>query len=196
VLLQSLSSPTAVYSYGAGDIKMSNPLQALINRYLSDNGISRSEFSKKLGYTNVSKGLKRLDNFLITLQSPNPELPVLILKHSDISEKDLQDAIQAVLEKINDKLRKEFVPMVRIIPIYYPSLLISLKHLNIKVPKNILDLPYDEEIKVICDLYLNFRSKVEFDMPENWASGAKGFRYFRKFGEVLVFDKNCNRLSR
>ena len=174
---------------------MSNPLQKLINRYLSDNNISRANFAKQLGYTNVSKGLKRLDEFLITLKTPNPEFPALILKHSDISESDFQDAIQAVLETINDKLRKDFVPMVRVIPIYYPSLLISLMHLNIKVPENIMDLPYDQEIKVICDLYLNFRAKVEFDVPENWASGAKGFRYHRKFGETLVFDKNCQRLS-
>ncbi len=170
---------------------MSNPLQKLINRYLSDNNISRANFAKQLGYTNVSKGLKRLDEFLITLQSPNPGFPALILKHSDISESDFQDAIQAVLEKINDKLRKEFVPMVRVIPIYYPSLLISLMHLNIKVPDNILDLSYDEEIKVICNLYLDFREKVEFDVPENWGSGAKGFRYYRQFNETLVFDRDC-----
>jgi len=174
---------------------MSNPLQKLINRYLSDNNISRANFAKQLGYTNVSKGLKRLDEFLIALQSPNPELPALILKHSDISETDFQDAIQAVQLKLDDKLRKDFVPMIRVIPIYYPHPLSGMKHLNIKVPESILDLPYDQEIKVICDLYLKFRSKVEFDVPENWGSGAKGFRYFRNFGEVLVFDKNCKLLK-
>ncbi|NOQ50486.1 MAG: hypothetical protein GQ557_02315 [Mycoplasmataceae bacterium] len=175
-----------------------NPLQlqSLISNYLKKHDISRSEFAKQLGYTNISKGLKRLDNFLITLQSPNPELPALILKHSDISESEFELAYSAVLETINDKLRKDFVPMIRVIPIYYPSLLISLMHLNIKVPENIMDLSYDEEIKVICDSYLDFRAKVEFDVPENWGSGAKGFRYHRNLNETLVFDKNCKLIER
>mgnify|MGYP000476908200 CR=1 FL=1 len=168
-----------------------NQLQRLISNYLKTQNISRSKFVKKLGYTNVSKGLKRLDEFLITLKSPNPEFPVLILKNSNIPETDFQDAIQAVQLKLDDKLRKDFVPMIRVIPIYYPHPLWGMVHLNIKVPENILDLPYDQEIKMICDLYLNFRSKVEFDVPENWASGAKGFRYFRKFNQTLIFDKNC-----
>ena len=79
-----------------------NPLQSLISNYLKKHDISRSEFAKQLGYTNISKGLKRLDNFLITLQSPNPELPALILKHSDISADEFELAYLAVLEKIND----------------------------------------------------------------------------------------------
>lgn len=174
---------------------MSNPLQKLINRYLSDNGISRSDFAKQLGYTNVSKGLKRLDEFLVTLQSPNPDLPALILKHSDISKREFNLAYTAVAESINVELSKDFVPMIRVIPIYYPHPLWGMKHLNIKVPSNVLLLPYGEEIKVICDLYLNFRADVKFDVPENWASGAKGFRYHRKFDKTLVFDKSCKLLK-
>jgi hypothetical protein len=167
---------------------MSNQLQKLINRYLSENDISRANFAKQLGYTNVSKGLKRLDQYLITLQSPNSEFAALILNNTDISENEFELACSEVLEKINTELSKEFVPMIRVIPIYYPNPLIGLKFLNIKVPKNILDLSFDQEIKVICDLYLDFRPKVEFDVPENWGSGAKGFR---NFGETLIFDKNC-----
>lgn len=150
---------------------------------------------KQLGYANISKGLKRLDNFLITSELPNPEFPALILKNTEISTDEFDLAYSAVLETINDKLRKDFIPMVHITPIYYPSLLISLMHLNIKAPENILDLPYDEEIKVTCNLYLDFRAKVEFDVPENWASGVKGFRYHRKFNETLVFDRNCKLLE-
>ena len=170
---------------------MSNPLQSLISNYLKKHDISRSEFAKQLGYSNTSKGLKRLDEFLITLQSPNSEIAALILKNTDIPESEFDLAYSAVREKINDKLRKEFSPGLQVIPIYYPSLLLSLMHLELTLPENISDLSYDDEIKAICDLYLEFRAKVKFDTPKNWASGAKGFRYYREFDETLVFDKNC-----
>jgi len=121
---------------------MSNPLQSLISNYLKKYDISRSEFAKQLGYSNTSKGLKRLDEFLITLQSPNPELPALILNNSEISENEFDLAYSAVREKTNDKLRKEFSPRLQVIPIYYPSLLLSLMHLELKLPENVSDLSY------------------------------------------------------
>jgi len=185
--------PSSYHHYlflGDGDIKMSNPLQKLINRYLSDKKNKKSEFIKQLGFSNINKGARRLSAFIENPDERN-ELFKKIISFTDIPAIEFQLAIQAVQLKLDDKLRNQFVPMIRVIPIYYPHPLSGMVHLNIKVPENILDLPYDQEIKVICDLYLNFRSKVEFDVPENWGSGAKGFRYFRNFGEVLVFDKNC-----
>ena len=43
---------------------MSNPLQKLINRYLSDNNISRANFAKQLGYSNINKGARKLSAFI------------------------------------------------------------------------------------------------------------------------------------
>ena len=73
---------------------------------------------------------------------------------------------------------------------------ISLLCLIIRVPENILDLRYDDEIKVICELYLDFREKITNTESTNWASGANGFRYHRNQNETLIFDKNCKLIER
>jgi len=168
-----------------------NALQSLISNYLKSQNISRANFAKQLGYTNISKGLKRLDEYLITLKSPNPEIRNLILNNSNISEGDFDLAYSAVAEKINVELSKDFVPSIFVIPIYYPSLLMTMKLLNLKIPNNISELSYEDEIKAICNVYLDFKKKVTNISPSNWGSGELGFRYHRNFGETLVFDKNC-----
>jgi len=168
-----------------------NPLQKLINRYLSDNGVSRSEFSTLLGYRNTNKGLKRLDEFLRGLKSPNPQFAKLILNNSNISEGEFELAYSAVAESIDNERSKQFSPSIFVIPIYYPSLLITMKFLSLKIPNNISELSYEDEIKAIGNVYLDFRKKVTNTSPSNWSSGEKGFKYHRKFGETLIFDKNC-----
>jgi len=39
---------------------MSNPLQKLINRYLSENQLSKSEFIQQLGYTYINTRWQKL----------------------------------------------------------------------------------------------------------------------------------------
>lgn len=161
---------------------MSNPLQKLINRYLSDNNITRTNLAKQLGYTNVSKGLKRLDEFLITLQSPNPELPALILKQSDISADEFEIAYTAVLDAIDDQKGLEFIPMIRVTPKRRPSPIFAMIVYNIPVPENITSLDFYEELSIIRNLYKDH--KIKFPT-------STGFRYFRTYGETLEFDSDC-----
>jgi len=169
---------------------MSNPLQSLISNYLKTQHISRANFAKQLGYTNVSKGLKRLDNFCLSLKSPNPQFAELILKNTNISKTEFELAIKAILEKLNNERSQEFSPSIFVIPIYYPSLLMTMKFLSLKIPK-ISELSYEDEIKAIGNVYLDFRKKVTNTSPSNWSSGEKGFKYHRKFNQTLIFDKNC-----
>jgi len=161
---------------------MSNPLQKLVNRYLSENDISRSQFANNLGYTNVSKGLKRLDNFLLTLKSPNPEFPALILKHLGSTADEFKVAYLAVLDALDDQRRFEFTPMIRVTPKRRPSPLFLLSLYNIQVPENITNLDFDEELRIIRNLYKNH--KIKFPT-------STGFRYFRAYDcEILEFDSD------
>ncbi len=161
---------------------MSNPLQSLISNYLKTQNISRSEFAKLLGYTNTNKGLKRLDEFLITLHSPNNDIHNLILKNSEISESEFKVAYLAVLDGLDEQRAIEFTPMIRVTPKRRPSPLFLLSLYNIPVPANITNLDFDEELRIIRNLYKNH--KIKFPT-------STGFRYFRAYDcEILEFDSD------
>jgi len=168
-----------------------NPLQQLIQQYLSKNNLSRNVLIKKLGYTNTNKGLRRLDDFFINIRSPEDDFALRILQNTGIQKDQFNAAAQTIINKRHDEYRKIFKPQLKVIPISKPSLLLSLMHLNLKLPENINSLSYNEEIKVVCKLFLEFREKVKNNSPDQWASGEKGFKYYRNYGETLFFDKNC-----
>jgi len=127
-----------------------NQLQKLISNYLSTNNLKKSEFIKQLGYANISKGSRRVSEFL---ETPNPEFAELILKNTDIPESAFELAYSAVQNDLESHRKLEFIPMIRVIPKRRPSPLFSLILYNIPVPENITQLDFDEEIRIICNLY-------------------------------------------
>lgn len=184
-------SPLPV-SYGGWRHQMSNQIQKLINRYLSDNNISRSEFAKQLRYINASKGLKRLDEFLITLKSPNPEFQSLILQNTDISAIELQSAIEATQLALDDEERKAFKPSLRVIPNGRPTPIFAAGILNIEIPDGLNDLSVEKQILAVTKVFRAYQNKI--GNRKSWAY-AKGFRYFRSFDETLEFDSDCKLLK-
>ena len=54
-----------------------NPLQKFILAAMDAQHVNRSELVKKMGYTNISKGLRKLDEMLETLEGREWILPLL-----------------------------------------------------------------------------------------------------------------------
>ena len=157
---------------------MSNPLQKLINRYLSEHQLSKSSFIKQLGFSNINKGARRLSAFI---ENPDDKNPLFnkIISVADIPESEFELACSAVQDGLENQRRLEFIPMVRVIPKRRPSPLFGLIMYNIRVPEGITELDFDEEIRIICNLYQEFKIKYP---------SAQGFRYFRSYDETLEFD--------
>ena len=76
-------------------------LQKLLTTKIKERGLSRSELVRLLGYTNVSKGLRRLDGYLTALHAPSDEFVVRLLSTLEINGLEFHKALTASINKIN-----------------------------------------------------------------------------------------------
>ena len=73
------------------------PLCSLIENWLKFKGLRRVEFVKQCGYKNLSKGLRKLEEWL-EAGKIDPEIYARFSKELDINEKILKDAIEKTQE--------------------------------------------------------------------------------------------------
>ena len=72
-------------------------LQQIVNDRMRSKGLSRHQLIQQIGYTNVSKGLRRLDAYLETLTAPSDEFVSKLLDILGIDGPDLSKGIFIVL---------------------------------------------------------------------------------------------------
>ena len=194
-----------------------NALRVLIEKYLAANGMSRNTLAGKLGYRNVSKGLRVVDRYLDTLHE-KADVSVRLQRILHIPEAELSAATEQVRAAFEEKARASFRPQIHVIPSSRPTPLfvaaLASGLLEVKVPSGCGGLDFAEEINLVCDSYrqhqLNVNNEIAakahsdfssylkmIETLENegtaypWTVG-KGFRYFRSYEECLIFDRECN----
>lgn len=190
---------------------MKNALTVLVNRTLKKNEITRSQLAKLLGYKNIPKALRNLDQYFLTLNDTNNiscKLPEVL----NIPAYEFENAVYDVQSKIELKARRTFLSSIQIIPSSRPSPIFVVAMvpslLNIQV-SNIDNCNFEQELEIIFNAYknhqLNHCSKIyeggDYDeliqivekMDQDgeiypWTIG-KSYRYFRTYNQTLEFNR-------
>jgi hypothetical protein len=186
---------------GAGMKTSDSPptLQQVVNDRIKAKGLSRYQLIQQLGYTNISKGIRRMDTYLQTLEAPNDEFIIGLLSALDIGAMTFHKAMMASLSEINTKVQAErkrlFKPHIQLLIDFLPqpwfAAQIIRAHCTISVPKEINHVSFQEELSAVFSLYnervgrLSFKEKVI------------GFKYFRSHDCWLAFDGKfiCTEIS-
>ena len=184
---------------------MNTPLSVLINRYISKNNLSRNKLAQSLGYKNISKGLRNLNKYCLTLKDTNN----ISKKLSEILNiPEFENAVYDVQSKIELKARSQFKPLVQVIlsrrpsPLFVASFCPQLWHVEIPDIKN---CNFEQELQKIFKAYQkqqlkvnhrrkykhfieNIEQKDKDSRPYSWTVG-NGYRYFRTYATTLEFNR-------
>ena len=136
-----------------------NPLQTLIADEMDAQHVKRSELVKRMGYSNISKGLRKLDAMLETLEN-REWLLLLLQKALKIPDEKLQTAVSALEDEIFEKNSAEFKPYIEVLLAVRPSLLCVMGGImHIKVPENTPSLSDNQQISIVRSLCRAYREK-------------------------------------
>ena len=180
------------------DISLTLP--SLIKRRIKAKGLSRHDLVSTLGYKNISKGCRKLDNYLTSLHAPSDEFIVNLLSILGINGLEFHNAINGSVNNGNinaDRRAKEhFTPYIRLLarititPFFVRQILYN-EHCIQKLPENIQKLPLGEEVSYVISVY---RAKLK-NLLKNVSSKhiypeESGFEYYRHYNSYMEFDAN------
>jgi hypothetical protein len=100
---------------GMKNTLVTQTLKSLIKQKIIEKGLSRSELVSVIGYTNISKGCKRLDTFLKTLEAPSGDFIVNITSVLGIDAVAFYRALTASLDQFSADAKKNFDPYIEIL---------------------------------------------------------------------------------
>lgn len=192
-----------------------NPIKSLISVYLKRCGISRYELALNMGYINITKALRRIDNFIA---EPNDQHPIKSkLQHVlKIPSDELDSTIVQQQETLTHSAALNFIPTIQVKFSGRPSPIFAAQFfLNICIPKHIINLSYEDELLHIFELYkadqlYKFKDTVYVDENEDYDAFvdklttadnncinyfwgiANGYTYHRSSTESLTFDRLGN----
>jgi hypothetical protein len=166
-----------------------NPLEQQLDHELKTRGMSRQELVQRMGYRNISKGLRRLNELLSGL-SEYPQLLPRIEQALNLPDKRFWQAAAELNALLIAEERRDFKPRIQVIPTVTPRPVFVAAMcpylLNIEVPEQLVSLPVGEALSIVCDLYRKHRDNY----PSGWPRG-KGFVYHRSYDESFEFDAEC-----
>lgn len=167
-----------------------NSLQKLVHNEMNVLGVKRSELVKRMGYSNISKGLRNLDKMLVTLDAGKRLLP--LLQHAlYIPDEKFQAAVSALEEEIHAKYRAEFIPYIRIVPNGEPRRYSFFSRppwwmVGIDIPNYLSLLPIDQELAVVCSLCRTHRLRYEAEVEEATTTSKGGDQDFERGATNLL----------
>lgn len=175
---------------------VSPTLQDLIFQQMRDKGLSKAQLVYSIGYTrNTNKGIRRLNQYLSTLQAPSEEFIINLLNTLDINGWAFHRALLASIRLMNAKAETSFKPHIEILVRDSPSPSFAARAFysqrRTTVPPEVLSLPFLEEFSaVISSIY---KQHVDTLSCKNDARKKMiyGFRYHRQHNYYLEFDTDC-----
>jgi hypothetical protein len=189
-----------------------NELKTLLTDYLKMHNLTRHTFIQKIGYKNITKGLRRLDAFI---EHPNNNaFKAQLCKQLDISIESMDKIINKHLDLITKNKIKNFTPRIWIKWKKYPLLLMmddrDLNHIyEIEVPDRLFNLPIKQQLEEVFHLYkqhqldfyadkFNFKNYTELvsitdsilkkGLYKVWPVN-DGFTYHKAFNESYQFNR-------
>ncbi len=82
----------------------------LITQRIKEKGLSRSQLVSAIGYTNISKGTRRLNHFLNTLEAPYEQFITKLLSILEIDALSFNKAVNASLDQFSVDAKRIFKP--------------------------------------------------------------------------------------
>lgn len=127
-------------------------LNDLIISYQNTHSLTRTTLVQKLGYSNVTKGLRLLDRFI--KRPSNTDFKLKLSQQLNIPINILDEVVNKQLSLMPKVVKaKKFTPYIQITWLKGPSLLMGesqLSHLyRIEIPKDLSKPTFDQ----VCDLY-------------------------------------------
>lgn len=172
-------------------------LKRLIDDALNANNLSREELVSRLGYTNRSKGFRRLGDFLKNLEDPAHLAPKL----DDILFNG-ERVIQEKLEALRTELRvHNFKPFLlarteRKIPsqiTFFAMLRYNGMPVNqVPLPENITAYPQDRQLTFIRNRIADHLNQWNGIVP--YMGRITGYVYSPSYGVNIELDVNGNRV--
>lgn len=199
LLKRTLLFPTGLLSkLGKQELQeMNNPLQRLINQHIQAGNISKSDLVQKIGYRNVTKGLRRLDEFAESLEG-SVFIRDGLADILNIGFSELVQVLADTSEAIRHGREKSFHPFINVTldkaprPIFVTAATPYV--LEIKVERSLRHLTFDEEIAKVRELYRDHYKKYDGRHITGNALFT-GFRYYREYSQTLIFDNECHLLE-
>ena len=135
-----------------------NELHDLIINYQRKHFLTRNTLVQKLGYSNITKGLRRLDKFI--KRPSNTDFKFKLSQQLNIPINILDEVVNKQLSIMPKVVKVEkFIPFIQVAWLKGPSLLMNesqLSHLyRIEIPSNLLKPTFDQ----VCDLYKQHQLK-------------------------------------
>ena len=129
-----------------------NELHDLIINYQKTHSLTRKSLIQKIGYNNVNKGLRLLDEFI--KKPNNTDFKLKLSQQLNIPMNILDKVVNKQLSHMPKEAKVlDFVPYIQITWLKGPSLLMGesqLSHLyRIEIPKDLSKPTFDQ----VCDLY-------------------------------------------
>ena len=190
-----------------------NELSSLIKKYQTLRNMKTSQLAVALGYTNISKALRRLNAFI---HAPNVEfdLAIKLRMALAIPLDEYESTINQVNLCVYQRRLKSFKPSLSIILSGRPNPLFAAGFFTeLTLPKQVRGMVFEEEMKTVFNVYKqdqinkfkssNFYINSNSDylvfvktldkeslsnIPIPWVFG-NGYRYFRAFNETLHFNR-------
>ncbi|MBU1568584.1 MAG: hypothetical protein KJ630_23525 [Proteobacteria bacterium] len=175
-------------------------LQALIFQKLKEKGISKSQLVSSIGYPrNLNKGIRRLNEYLTTLEAPNDEFVINLLNTLSIDGLSFHRALNASIDLMNKEAdehsKRRFKPHIIVLrdktitPRFIDEII--TRQNTILIPDEIQNLSFTDELHEIFKIYDNFNDKIYYsNTSEVFRFTKTGLRYHRKHNYSMVFSAN------
>ena len=182
---------------------MKNPtLQQLINQKIREKGLTRHQLVSTLGYTNISKGCRRLDHYLASLHPPSEEFLVNLLSILEINFLEFNKAVLFTHTQAQNNVKERFVPYLKLLIDFDIRPLIARQEffkkyrnplLPVHIQKHIQALPFNEEIKLVIATYQEQYKLYLSKLNQHFADRCvgSGFRYYRHYDNYLEFNADA-----
>jgi hypothetical protein len=165
-------------------------LRQLVTRQMKEQGLSRSQLMQAMGLINVSKGLRRLDHYLQTLEAPSDDFVSKLLAVLDINGLAFCRAIATTQGNMSERSRKTFKPCIQLlldidIRGAMACQMVQNKCMG-RIPETLQTLPFEQEVTAVLAAV---QQHIDTAFAESsLGQHVAGFRYYRGHNYYLQFD--------
>ncbi len=165
--------------------KSSLTIHELVNKRIKEKGFSLSQFVSAIGYSNISKGCRRLDIFLKNLYAPSEDFIIKIISILEIDSLTFYRAVKKTFDQFNAVEKSKFTPFVTLITSINIRPHMYMNFLTFNIPLEFQNNSLADEIEMVkrrCKEHIDSRVYKE------WRDNIIGFKYHREYDYYFKFD--------
>ena len=172
--------------------------QELITKRINEKSLSRSKLVQAIGYTNVSKGIRRLDAYVATFTAPNDGFVERLLNILEIDGLSFHNALMRSMDQLYRKADRkakecfspylEFSVEINLNP--RGACMFRQRYCLQQLPSEIQTLPFHEELDFVLSAYREKFQHLLSEMPSQTDKEFVdiGFTCHRHYDSSLEFN--------